>query len=182
MENIIIRPINLSDVNALQYIGRETFLETFAEINTEENMRKYLEESFSIMQLEKELSNPLSPFYFAELNNEVIGYLKLNTGEAQKENAHENALEIERIYVLRAYHGKKVGQLLYQKAIEVAQQMEVDHVWLGVWEKNFRAMSFYKKNGFVAFDEHVFVLGDDCQTDIMMKLNLKVKQDESIGQ
>ncbi len=169
MENITIRPLSINDVNVLQHISRITFLETFAEINTEENMRKYLEESFSVAQLSEELSNPLSPFYFAELNNEVIGYLKLNTGEAQKENAHENALEIERIYVLREYHGKKVGQLLYNKAIEVAKQMKVDHVWLGVWEKNFRAMSFYKKNGFVAFDEHVFMLGDDRQIDIMMK-------------
>lgn len=169
MENIIIRPLNLSDVNSLQHISKETFIETFADINTEENMRKYLEESFSIVQLSQELSNSLSPFYFAELNDVVIGYLKLNTGEAQKENAHENALEIERIYVLQAYHGKKVGQLLYNKAIEVAQQMEVDHIWLGVWEKNFKAMGFYKKNGFVAFDEHVFMLGDDRQIDIMMK-------------
>lgn len=169
MENITIRPLNIDEVDALQHISRITFLETFADINTEENMQKYLEESLSVAQLSKELSNPLSPFYFAELNNEVIGYLKLNIGEAQKENAHENALEIERIYVLQDYHGKKVGQLLYSKAIEVAQQLEVAHVWLGVWEKNFRAMSFYKKNGFVAFDEHVFMLGDDRQIDIMMK-------------
>lgn len=145
-------------------------------------MRKYLQESFSLMQLSEELNNPFSSFYFAELNHQVIGYLKLNMGEAQKENAHENALEIERIYVLREYHGKKVGQLLYQKAIEVALQMEVEHVWLGVWEKNFRAMSFYKKNGFVAFDEHVFLLGNDRQIDIMMKLHLNVKQDEAIPQ
>ncbi len=169
MENITIRALDLNEVNALQHISRITFLETFADINTEENMQKYLEESFSVAQLSEELSNPLSPFYFAELNNEVIGYLKLNIGKAQKENAHENALEIERIYVLQDYHGKKVGQLLYNKAIEVAQQLKVAHVWLGVWEKNFRAMSFYKKNGFVAFDEHVFMLGDDRQIDIMMK-------------
>lgn len=169
MEDITIRPLNLDEVNALQHISRVTFLETFADINTEENMQKYLEESFSVAQLSEELNNPLSPFYVAELNNEVIGYLKLNTGEAQKENAHEHALEIERIYVLRDYLGKKVGQLLYNKAIEVAQQMKVKHVWLSVWEKNFRALSFYKKNGFVAFDEHVFMLGDDRQIDIMMK-------------
>lgn len=172
MENIIIRPLNLTDVNALQQISRITFLETFAKVNTEENMRKYLDESFSTVQLSEELGNSLSQFYFAELNNEVIGYLKLNTGQAQKENTHENALEIERIYVLQDHHGKKVGQLLYQKAMEVAQQLKVEHVWLGVWEKNFRAMSFYKKNGFVAFDEHLFVLGNDRQIDILMKKDL----------
>jgi ribosomal protein S18 acetylase RimI-like enzyme len=75
--------------------------------------------------------------------------------------------------VLQDFHGKKVGQLLYDKAIEIARQLNVDYVWLGVWEENPRAIAFYRKNGFVAFDKHIFKLGDDEQTDIMMKLNLK---------
>jgi ribosomal protein S18 acetylase RimI-like enzyme len=74
--------------------------------------------------------------------------------------------------VLNEYHGKKVGQLLYDKAIQVATLMQVDYVWLGVWEENQRALSFYKKNGFVEFDKHIFKLGEDEQTDIMMKLSL----------
>ena len=75
--------------------------------------------------------------------------------------------------MLKAYHGKKVGQLLYEKAIETAKQKNADYVWLGVWEENPRAISFYKKNGFIGFDKHIFKLGDDEQTDIMMKLQLK---------
>jgi len=98
--------------------------------------------------------------------------MKLNTGEAQKENQNDNALEIERIYVLQEFQGKKVGQLLYLHAIKVAEGLSADYVWLGVWEKNFRAIAFYKKNGFVAFDQHVFILGDDRQIDILMKLEL----------
>lgn len=135
-------------------------------------MNKYLAEGLSVEQLKEELSNELSLFYFAKLEDEVIGYLKLNTGEAQKENQKENALEIERIYLLKDFHGKKVGQFLYQKAIEVATEKAVDYVWLGVWEKNFKAIAFYKKNGFVQFDQHVFMLGDDRQIDLMMKLEL----------
>lgn len=79
------------------------------------------------------------------------------------------AVEIERIYVLQAHQGKKMGQLLYEKAMQVAESAKADYVWLGVWEENARAIGFYKKNGFVAFDKHVFTLGTDEQTDIMMK-------------
>ncbi len=74
--------------------------------------------------------------------------------------------------VLKEFHGKKVGQLLYDKAIEIAKQKNTEYIWLGVWEENPRAISFYKKNCFVEFDKHFFKLGDDKQTDIMMKLKL----------
>ena len=172
MENLEILPVKAKDVLHLQDISKLTFSQTFSAINSEENMAKYLEDSFSIDQLNEELHNESSLFYFAKLNDEVIGYMKLNTGEAQKENQNDNALEIERIYVLQEFHGKKVGQLLYLHAIKVAGEMKADYVWLGVWEKNFRAIAFYKKNGFVAFDQHVFILGDDRQIDILMKLAL----------
>lgn len=103
----------------------------------------------------------------------MIGYLKLNTGVSQTELKDNDALEIERIYVLKDFHGKKVGQLLFDKAITKAKERHVAYVWLGVWEENKRALQFYTKNGFVEFDQHVFVLGDEAQTDIMMKLELK---------
>jgi len=74
--------------------------------------------------------------------------------------------------VLKEYQGKKVGQLLFDKAIGIALQKNFDYVWLGVWEKNLRAIKFYLRNGFVEFDKHVFKLGNDEQTDTMMKLKL----------
>ena len=169
MEDIIVRKVVLDDINQLQEIGRETFYETFSAGNTEENMKKYLEEGFSIEKLTREINDINSEIYFAELNNKVIGYLKLNFGESQTELKNSKALEIERIYVSKDFHGKKVGQLLYEKAMQVANDREVDNVWLGVWEENPRAINFYKKNGFVEFDKHIFKLGEDEQTDIMMK-------------
>ena len=173
MTNIEIKRASLSDLNLLQNIGRLTFSETFAEGNTEENMKKYLEEGFSNEKLTVELKNPDSEFYFAIQENEVIGYLKINHGQSQTELKDATAMEIERIYVLKDFHGKNVGQLLYQKAIDIAKEKNADYVWLGVWEENPRAINFYKKNGFVEFDKHIFVLGDDEQTDIMMRLELK---------
>ncbi len=173
MVNIHIKKVTLNDINQLQKIGKQTFYETFSEGNTEENMTKYLEEEFSIEKLTTEISDNNAEFYFATLDEKVIGYLKLNSGQSQTEIQDDKALEIERIYVLKDFHGKNIGQILYNKAIYVAKQKNADYVWLGVWEENLRAINFYMKNGFVEFDKHVFKLGNDEQTDIMMKLKLK---------
>ena len=169
MENITIPGVTLNDIEQLQIIGRETFSETFSSSNTKENIAKYLEDGFSIEKLTEELNNEYSEFYFAVIDDKVVGYLKLNFGSSQSEIQDSISLEIERIYVLQQYHGKKVGQVLYEKAMQVAEDKKVDYVWLGVWEENPRAIRFYQKNGFVEFDKHIFRLGDDEQTDIMMK-------------
>ena len=170
--NINIRNISINDLAQLQKIGKETFTETFTEHNTKEDLDKYLEESFSNEKLSAELTNPHSSFYFAEEDENIIGYLKINFGDAQTEVKDNKALEIERIYVLQEFHGKKVGQALFEKAIAIATEMKVNYVWLGVWEQNHKALQFYKKNGFVPFDTHIFKLGNDEQIDIMMKLEL----------
>lgn len=169
---LVIRKISIDHLYQLQKIGKTTFAETFTEHNTKEDLDKYLEESFSNEKLSSELNSPHSSFYFAEIDNNVVGYLKINFGDAQTELKDNKAVEIERIYVLQAYHGKKIGQLLYNKAIEIAKEHKANYVWLGVWEENHRALQFYKKNGFVPFDTHIFKLGNDEQTDIMMKLVL----------
>lgn len=173
MRHIAIKQVTINDLPTLQQIGRQTFAETFSSSNSEENMSQYLEEGFSDERLRKELNSECSQFYFALLENEVIGYLKLNTGQSQTELRDDAAVEIERIYVQRAYHGKNVGQLLYATAMEVAERSGAEYVWLGVWEENPRAIRFYEKNGFVAFDKHIFSLGEEEQTDIMMKKVLK---------
>ena len=131
-----------------------------------------MDNGFSTEKLKTELIDKNAEFYFAELKGRVIGYLKVNSGQSQTEIKDKNYLEIERIYVLKEYHGKKVGQLLYEKAIKIAKSKNAEYVWLGVWEKNPRAIRFYEKNGFVAFEKHIFKLGNDKQTDIMMKLKI----------
>ena len=172
MDNFEITKVNSNEITSLQKVGKKTFFETFSQTNTEENMQKYLEESFSSDKLLGELNNPDSLFYFAKYNDEIVGYLKLNFGHSQAELNDNEALEIERIYVLKDFQGKKIGQKLYEKAVEVAKQNKVKYIGLGVWEKNQKAIDFYEKNGFVPFDKHIFVLGDDKQTDIMMKMEL----------
>ncbi|MDR6525163.1 ribosomal protein S18 acetylase RimI-like enzyme [Chryseobacterium rhizosphaerae] len=169
MPSITIQKAGIKDLEIIQNLGIQTFSETFAEDNTEEAMKKYLEESFNTAKLTAELNTQDSFFYIAWEEDNPIGYLKVNSGKGQTELQDETSLEIERIYVKKSHHGKKVGQILYDQAVETAQHLRKSYLWLGVWEKNLRALHFYRKNGFVEFDKHIFRLGDEEQTDLMMK-------------
>jgi len=169
MENLQAKRVLPASVDLLRNISIQTFTETFSSLNSVENMADYLASNLSAEKLIDELNTPGSEFYFAILDDKIIGYLKLNTGQAQTELKTINSLEIERIYILKEHQRKKAGQFLFEKAIHIARQKAVDFIWLGVWEENYSAIGFYLKNGFIAFDKHIFRLGDDEQTDIMMK-------------
>lgn len=166
---IIINKATAEDLEIVQSLGRQTFSETFSDSNSEEMMKQYLEESFSTEKMISELNNPDSYFFIAWEDDDPVGYLKLNSGPAQTELQDDVSLEIERIYVKKSHHGKKIGQLLYEKALEMAENLHKEYLWLGVWEENHRALDFYRKNGFETFGTHTFRLGDDEQTDLMMK-------------
>lgn len=172
MHHLQIRKVTVSDLDQLQRIGRQTFHETFSPFNTGESMKKYLEESFAADKLTAELHNPESEFYFAFTGDNIIGYLKINSGQAQTELMDDDSIEIERIYVLKEFHRNKVGQFLMDYALQIARQRKASYAWLGVWERNERALSFYRKNGFTEFDKHIFRLGHEEQTDFLMKLEL----------
>lgn len=170
--SIHIMRATVSDAVVLQGIGTQTFSETFSGENSTEDMQNYLHESFNLKRLQEELSNPDSEFYFASIENRIVAYLKINFGRSQTEIKQSHSMEIERIYVLKEFHGENVGKALLEKALDIARFRKMNFVWLGVWEKNTRAITFYKKNGFEPFDKHVFKLGNDEQTDIMMRRHL----------
>lgn len=170
--SIKLTQATINELDTVRQIGIDTFYESFSSVNTEENMAHYLKTGFSVDRVTSELGNADSEFHLAYDGDQLIGYLKVNHGPAQSELKDNTALEIERIYVLQAWQGQKVGQLLYDKAIEIARVRRYAYVWLGVWEKNEKAIGFYKRNGFVEFDKHLFKLGDDIQTDIMMRREL----------
>jgi diamine N-acetyltransferase len=165
---INIKKCTLEDLHILQEISYETFNETFKHQNSPENMNAYLEKAFNLNQLEQELSNSSSEFFFIYFNSEVAGYLKINTDDAQSENMGNESLEIERIYIKNKFHKKGLGRYLINKAIEIAVEWNKKKIWLGVWEKNERAIGFYKKIGFVQTDAHSFYMGDEEQTDLIM--------------
>jgi len=161
--------IGPEEIKRLKEISISTFLETFAASNTTENMNLYLEETRTGDKLLQELDNPGSAFYFAFIEEKLAGYLKINTGAAQTEPL-QDSLEIERIYVLALYQGKRIGQELMKKAFDIAKAKKIKTVWLGVWEHNHKAIRFYRQYGFEAFGQHIFRLGNDEQTDILMKV------------
>lgn len=164
--------ITLQDLPLLQKIGRETFYESFASVNTPENMQHYLDQSFSEAALAEELSHPDMAYYFALMDGEPVGYLKLNFGAAQTDIQDDASVEIQRIYVRQAYQGQKVGQFLFEHALAIARQRGAEYIWLGVWDGNPNAIRFYERNGFVTFGQHEFMLGDDRQRDWLIRLDL----------
>lgn len=169
MNNILLIQVQPSDLNALQEIARTTFTEAYADVNTAEDMKNYLANNLSQETLLSELKHFNSRFYLAKTNEEVVGYLKLNTHKETPESFNVPTLEIERIYTLRAYYGRGVGPLLMQKAVEIAKKEGYQYIWLGVWKKNDRALQFYKKNNFQVYGERSFQLGDTLYSDYLMK-------------
>ncbi|UOQ46809.1 GNAT family N-acetyltransferase [Gracilibacillus caseinilyticus] len=170
--NVTITRCKYEDLPLLQEISIETFNATFKDHNSPENMKAYLEKAFNSTQLETELSNISSEFFFVYFNQEVAGYLKVNTNEAQSEKMSNISLEIERIYIKNQYQKHGLGKSLLDKAIDIAVERNKDVIWLGVWEKNERAIAFYKKMGFIQTSEHSFYMGDEEQTDLIMTKTL----------
>lgn len=169
---LTIKKCTFEDLHTLQEISYETFDETFKHQNSPENMNTYLERAFNLTQLEKELSNISSQFFFVYHNSEVAGYLKVNMDEAQSEKMDGESLEIERIYVKNKFQKLGLGKLLLNKAIEIAMERDKKKIWLGVWEKNENAIVFYKNMGFVQTSSHSFYMGDEEQIDLIMTKTL----------
>ncbi|AQQ52301.1 GNAT family N-acetyltransferase [Planococcus lenghuensis] len=165
---IEIRTCTPDDVRTLKEISAETFSETFKDQNSPEQLTAYVEKAFSLKQLEKEIADPSSRFYFIVFEGEVAGYLKVNAGHAQSEAMGNDALEIERIYVKNKFQNLGLGKHLLNKALDVAKEDGKKKIWLGVWEKNEKAIAFYAKKGFIQTGAHSFYMGDEEQVDFLM--------------
>lgn len=166
---IEMRAMALDDLDTLQAMSIETFKDTFGADNSAEAMDAFLTSAYSLEQLHDELVNPESFFYFAMQNKSIVGYVKLNIGDAQTEAQGPDALEIQKIYVLPAYKRQGIGNALIQQVLAIAATKYKSKVWLGVWERNLPALAFYKQCGFEKIWAHVFELGDEQQTDYIMQ-------------
>jgi ribosomal protein S18 acetylase RimI-like enzyme len=113
-----------------------------------------------------------SNFYFLYADGELSGYIKLNEHKAQTDIYDPQSLEIERIYVQQESQGIGLGSALLRKAINIAETREKSYIWLGVWERNHKAIQFYKKNGFYEIGKHSFFMGEEEQTDYIMRKDL----------
>ena len=165
MDKFLVRRVKADEIESLQLISRRTFYETFWMSNSRQDMIDYLENSLSLEALSRELENPNSEFYFLFLDAESAtdfepaAYLKLNFLN----------VELERIYVLSKFQCKGIGRYLLDFSIQLALSRRAPILWLGVWERNYNAIDFYKQNNFQYFGKHTFRLGQDLQTDILMQ-------------
>ena len=168
------RKCGAEDLSALRRISCETFTAAFAHLNTPEDMAAHVNGAFAEEKLKRELECPDSSFWFLTADGQLAGYMKLNESAAQTDIHDPMSLEIERIYVSGDYQSRGWGGGQIEKAVGLARDAGKKYVWLGVWEHNARAISFYKRHGFEPFGTHPFYLGNDAQTDILMKRDLSL--------
>ncbi len=164
-----IRKAGPEDITLLVSLGRQTFRETFASSNSEENMTEYLSGTFTREKISNELSCCKTHFFIACLDEQAVGYAKLVQNELPGKQDEGMTMEVERIYVMQQYQLHKAGAALMDSCLKFARKMHAWAVWLGVWEHNAKAIRFYRQWGFEPFGSHLFKLGKDEQTDILMK-------------
>lgn len=164
-----LRAATFNDAAALAEIGATTFYHTFRPYNTEEDMQKYLAKSYSLKQTETNLRDPKVHYFLCEKDDLCIGYIKM-IEDTTYNGIDDNAIELEKIYIMHEYFGTAAGKLLMQKAIDFAKESDFKALFLGVWQENKRAVSFYLKNGFNTVTTRQFKLGETiCDDFIMMK-------------
>lgn len=157
------------DAPLIAKLGARMFREAFAQDNDPEDIKSYLALNFSLDQIKSELVDPSSIFLLAYEGEEPIGYAKLIGGKIPKSVKGPKPVELVRIYVDQKIIGKGYGSALMKSCIEQANLAGYKTIWLGVWEKNERAIKFYKKWGFAEVGAQVFVLGSNVQNDFIME-------------
>ena len=167
---IIVRTAGPGDAEAIGRLSRQTFLDTFAQQNTAADMEKFMAGPFSQETLSEEVRSGPDIFLLAEGAELAAGYARLIH---PRENGRGDGIELSRLYADKRFIGKGVGRLLMEACLDTAARAGYLTLWLGVWELNARAIAFYRKCGFDKFGEHPFLLGDDVQTDWLMKKTLQ---------
>lgn len=167
-----LQKCGLDQLDLLVDISIKTFEDAFEKDNNPEDFASYLDFAFNPDRIAAEVKDKDSNFYFVYLNTEMVGYFKLNQMEAQTDIKDGDALELERIYVLKEFQGKQIGKWMLEQIIILAKDKGKSFVWLGVWEHNTKAIAFYEMYGFQKFGTHPYYIGTDKQTDWLMRLNI----------
>lgn len=166
---LVIRHATLADVTALSTFARRAFDETFAADNDPADMAQYLAEAFSPGKQEAELSNARRTCLLAEVHGTLAGYACVVDGAANDAVAAVHPVELERFYVDQRWHGRGIAAQLMDAVLRVARGLDGDALWLGVWERNAKAIRFYEKQRFERVGAQTFCLGSDVQHDDVMR-------------
>jgi ribosomal protein S18 acetylase RimI-like enzyme len=165
------------DIDTLVVLSRDTFSKAFEKDNNPLDFKSYINSAFNRDTLLQQLQNPDSFFYFVYSENRLIGYVKINQLQAQTDLKSEDGMELERIYIKDEFQGQGYGTLLLQILKEKGKQAKKCFLWLGVWEKNVKAIQFYQTHGFSKFGTHPYYIGTDKQTDWLMRCDLTKVED-----
>lgn len=172
-DNLFIRKATLDDTDLIVKMGRQTQLETFLKDNKPEVMYAYLEETFTEDIIKNELLDTNSAYFITEKDEKPIGYIKLRFDNmAENELAGPNSAELQRIYIIAPEKGKGFGKKQLTFSEEYMKMKGYETIWLGVWEKNYYAQAFYKKNGYEQFGTHPFMFGGELQNDYLLKKSI----------
>ena len=155
----------------LAELGAATFFETFIDYHDENDLRQYINKIYNIEQLKKNVSDNRIHYFTAYDNEGDVGYIKL-IDDVKPGGLEGKIIELEKIYVRKRGLGKHIGAALMQKAIDFSRQQGFEHLFLGVWQENVRAIKFYEKFGFKNFGTRKFVLGSQECDDFLMVLDL----------
>ncbi len=167
--NISIQIATINDAEIIAAISSQTFYDSFAAQNTKEDVEKHLQECYNLSTMQEELADANNIFLLAYEKEHLVGYAKLREEAKEESKDLAQPIEIERIYSVKNMIGKGIGKALMQKCVAIAKEKNKQTIWLGVWEKNLPAIAFYERWGFEKFGDHIFVVGDDPQTDLLMK-------------
>ncbi|MBT8317305.1 MAG: GNAT family N-acetyltransferase [Lutibacter sp.] len=169
--NLSFKKCSLKNLKKLVEISKTTFINAFEKANNPKDFSNYINVAFSESKIRSELLNENSDFYFTYLNNKLVGYFKLNKNEAQTETFNTKTIELERIYVIEQFQHQGIGKYMLFEIFKIVKSNNVSFLWLGVWEKNRAAIKFYQRYDFKKFDTHFYYIGNDKQTDWLMKLD-----------
>jgi ribosomal protein S18 acetylase RimI-like enzyme len=162
----------VADAACLSALAALSFHQAFDGSSKQENVDDYVAAAFPPAQLAAELADPRATFMLVELHEQAVGYFKLIAGEVPDCVQERNAVELSRLYVRQEFIANKIGAALMQKALDEARAQGFTLIFLGVWEHNERAKTFYHKWGFQKVGTHIFQMGDDAQTDWWMERRL----------
>ncbi len=175
---IAIRRVQPDMLDILVQLEQQTFTETFGNTYSREDLDAFMQEKKSPAAILRELQQTGTLYYISYHDETPAGFLKLNLHK-QPDGGDRTLLpapvmELEKIYVLQAYQGFKVGKALMRHTYAVAQEHQIKTLWLGVWEFNHKARQFYEREGFERFSEHYFYVGRQHDTDWLLKKSLVV--------
>jgi ribosomal protein S18 acetylase RimI-like enzyme len=168
MTSFTIRRAGVSDASALAELAARTFTETFAADNTPEDLDAHLRSSYGVAQQSAELADRDVLTLLAFQSEELAGFAQVRRKSAPSCVIGERPIELHRFYLARSAQGTGLAAPLMLAARAAAQELGGLHMWLGVWERNPRAIAFYLKSGFVKVGSHVFIVGSDRQTDLVL--------------